>query len=89
MGLVIANKIAVAGDDRAQPMRMPARLRSFVDQSSDFLKPELTFEPRPTDRETARYVRSFLILRIVVGALGVMLPLLLVVGDRWWSATAG
>jgi hypothetical protein len=82
MGLVIANEHAVA-DDPVQPMRLPARLRRFVDRSPDFLKPELTFQPRPTDRETARYVRSFLIMRIVVGVLGVLLPLSLVLIGRW------
>jgi hypothetical protein len=84
MGLVIGNAVADAAP--AQPMRLPVRLRRFVDRSPDFLKPELTFEPRPIGRETARYVRSFLLMRILVGALGVMLPLMLVVGDRWLGA---
>jgi hypothetical protein len=83
---VIANGIAVAVDEPAEPMGLPARLRRFVDQSPDFLKPELTFESRPTDSGTARYVRSFLLMRIVVGALGVALPLLLVLGDSWLGA---
>jgi hypothetical protein len=47
----------------------------------DMLEPELTVEQRPTDPGTARYVRSFLIMRIFVGALGVALPFLLVLGD--------
>jgi hypothetical protein len=47
----------------------------------DLLKPELTVEPRPTDLETSRYVRSYLIMRVLVGALGVALPFLLVLGD--------
>jgi hypothetical protein len=81
MGLVIGNAVADAGP--AQPMRLPARLRRFVDQSPDFLKPELTVKPRTTDREAARYVRSYLIMRVVVGALGVLLPLLLVLIGRW------
>src|SRR5512132_3781620 len=81
-GLVIANEHAVA-DDPVQPMRLPARLRRFVDRTPGFLKPELTCQPRPTDRETARYVRSFLIMRIVVGVLGVLLPLSLVLIGRW------
>jgi hypothetical protein len=81
MGLVTGSAVADAAP--AQPMRLPARVRRFVDQSPDFLKPDLTFEPRTTDRETARYVRSFLIMRIVVGALGVLLPLSLVLIGRW------
>jgi hypothetical protein len=47
----------------------------------DLLKPELTVEPRPTDPETSRYVRSYLIMRAFVGALGVALPFVLVLGD--------
>jgi hypothetical protein len=47
----------------------------------DLLKPELTVEPRPTDPETSRYVRSYLIMRAFVGALGIALPFLLVLGD--------
>lgn len=46
-----------------------------------YLQPELTVEPRPTDPDTSRYVRSYLIMRAVVGALAVALPFLLVLGD--------
>jgi hypothetical protein len=48
-----------------------------------FLKP-VAVEPRPADPRSieARYVRSFLILRIFVGVLGVSLPFLLVFVDR-------
>ena len=81
MGLVSGN--AVADASPGQPIRLPARLRTFVAKTPDFLTPDMTFEPRPIGRETARYIRSFLILRIVVGALGVALPLWLVLGDFW------
>jgi hypothetical protein len=47
----------------------------------DLLQPELTVEPRPADRETSRYVRSYLIMRVLVGALGIALPFLLVLSD--------
>jgi hypothetical protein len=47
----------------------------------DLLQPELTVEPRPTDPEAARYVRSYLIMRIFIGALGVVLPFMLVLSD--------
>ena len=50
----------------------------------DFLTPVETVEPRPTDPERSRYVRSYLIMRIVVGALGVALPFLLVLVDGLW-----
>jgi hypothetical protein len=49
----------------------------------DFLTPQLRVEPRPTDPEVSRYVRSYLIMRIFVGLLGVALPLVLVFGDGW------
>ena len=49
-----------------------------------FLKPVVAVGPRPTDPDTvaARYVRSFLILRILVGLLGVALPFVLVLLDK-------
>jgi hypothetical protein len=49
-----------------------------------FLKPVTAVEPRPTDPQTveARYVRSFLILRVFIGVAGVALPFVLVLGDR-------
>jgi hypothetical protein len=76
----------VAGADLADPMRLPRSFTRFLDRSPEFLKPELTFEPRPVGREAARYVRSFLVMRILVGLLGVMLPIALIVGDRWLGA---
>jgi hypothetical protein len=47
----------------------------------DLLRPELAVEPRPADPGTARYVRSYLIMRVLVGALGVALPFMLVLAD--------
>jgi hypothetical protein len=47
----------------------------------DFLTPELTVERPPADRDVSRYVRSYLIMRISVGALGVALPFMLVFCD--------
>jgi hypothetical protein len=47
----------------------------------DLLQPELTVEPRPADPEAARYVRSYLIMRVFVGALGVALPFMLLLSD--------
>ena len=35
----------------------------------DLLKPEVTVEPRPVDPDMSRYVRSYLIMRIFIGAL--------------------
>ena len=81
MGLVIGNEVADAYP--AQPLRLPARLRTFVAKAPDFLTPDIAGERRPTDERMARYIRSFLIMRIVVGALGVALPLWLVFGDLW------
>jgi thiol:disulfide interchange protein len=45
------------------------------------LRPEKTVRPRPADQEGSRYVRSYLIMRLFVGALGVALPLMLVFVD--------
>ena len=48
----------------------------------DLLTPERAVEPRPpTGRDTSRYVRSYLIMRVLLGALGVLLPFVLVLGD--------
>jgi hypothetical protein len=48
---------------------------------TDLLKPQRTVEPRPADGETARYIRSYLIMRVLVGLLAVALPFLLVLLD--------
>jgi Kef-type K+ transport system membrane component KefB len=48
----------------------------------DLLTPELTVGPRPAGREGARYVRSYLVMRLLVGALGVVLPFAL--GYLFW-----
>ncbi len=47
----------------------------------DLLAPELTVQRPPPGEEASRYLRSYLIMRIFVGALGVALPILLVLGD--------
>lgn len=47
----------------------------------DLLKPVVVVEPRPTDPDTSRYIRSYLIMRVLVGALAIALPFLLVLGD--------
>jgi len=50
----------------------------------DFLTPVVEVEPRPDafDQEKSRYLRSYLLMRAMVGAIGVALPFLLVLGDR-------
>lgn len=48
------------------------------------LTPEPVRDRPRAGEETSRYVRSYLIMRIVVGALGVALPFLLVLVDGWW-----
>ncbi len=47
----------------------------------DLLTPEVTVRSRPDGGDASRYVRSYLIMRVFVGALGVALPFLLVLGD--------
>jgi hypothetical protein len=48
-----------------------------------YLQPETTVErpAGPTTPDTSRYLRSYLIMRAMVGALGIALPFLLVLGD--------
>lgn len=50
---------------------------------NSYLQPEATVErpAGPTTPDTSRYLRSYLILRTMVGALGIALPFLLVLGD--------
>jgi hypothetical protein len=45
------------------------------------LWPEVDVQPRPTAPAAERYVRSYLIMRVVIGALGIALPFLLVLGE--------
>ncbi len=47
----------------------------------DYLTPEVTVEPRPAAGDASRYVRSYLIMRAFVGAIGVALPFALVLLD--------
>ena len=49
-----------------------------------FLEPVVTVEPRPRDPHVSRYVRSYLIMRVVIGAVGVALPFMLVLVDGLW-----
>jgi hypothetical protein len=46
----------------------------------DLLTPELVVDRPLAGQDTSRYVRSYLIMRILVGALGVALPFMLVLG---------
>lgn len=54
----------------------------------EYLRPVTTVDARPSgsdvDRTRTRYVRSFLILRVAVGALGIALPFVLVFTDGVW-----
>jgi hypothetical protein len=47
----------------------------------DALTPELRVDRPPGDGDASRYLRSYLIMRVFVGALGVALPFMLVLGD--------
>lgn len=49
-----------------------------------FLTPVAAVHPQPTDLIAARYVRSYLIMRTVVGAFGIALPFVLVLVDGLW-----
>jgi hypothetical protein len=45
-----------------------------------FLWPDVEVEPRQTAPAMERYVRSYLIMRVAVGVLGIALPILLLLG---------
>jgi len=47
----------------------------------EFLKPVAAVHPQPADPTSARYVRSYLIMRTLVGALAIALPFVLVLVD--------
>src|SRR4249919_3916551 len=47
----------------------------------EVLWPRVAVQPRLTGPGTDRYVRSYLVMRVLVGALGIALPLLLVLGE--------
>ena len=49
-----------------------------------FMAPITTVPPRPQDPAHARYVRSYLLMRAAVGALGIALPVVLVLTDGLW-----
>lgn len=49
-----------------------------------FLKPVVEVKERPTDPDSAGYVRSFLIVRLAIGVLGLGLPLFLILWDGVW-----
>ena len=50
----------------------------------EFLTPVAAVHPPPADPGTARYVRSYLIMRTLVGTLGLALPFVLVLLDGLW-----
>ena len=49
----------------------------------EFLTPVPQVHPRTADPDLSRYIRSYLILRVLVGSLGIALPFLVVYGDLW------
>ena len=50
----------------------------------EFLTPVETVAPRPADPGASRYIRSYLIMRALVGALSIALPFALVLIDGVW-----
>jgi hypothetical protein len=50
----------------------------------EFLTPVEAVHPRPEDPGAARYVRAFLIMRVLVGLLAIALPFALVLIDGIW-----
>ena len=47
----------------------------------EVLWPDVAVQPRLTAPQSERYVRSYLIMRVTIGALGIALPVLLVLGE--------
>jgi hypothetical protein len=71
-----------SGDRVQDPQLLHAGLMA---QLRDFFKPDLSEHLRPdpaTDPDGARYTRAYLWMRLGVGALGVVLPLALIVLDK-------
>jgi hypothetical protein len=64
--------------------REPERALEAPTELPQFLQPVPTVHPRPADPSTARYVSSYLIMRTVVGLLGIALPFVLVLVDGVW-----
>ena len=79
---VLATHIPAAGPSAA----LPAWLKRLFGKHES-LATAVAVGSRPTGSESARYVRSYLIMRIVVGALGVALPVMLVLGDERLGGT--
>lgn len=79
-----------AGDDGDRPRLSghQARVTRPGRRVCGYLRPVLTVDARPrdcvVDRSLICYVRSFLILRMAVGALGIMLPFVLALTDGVW-----
>ena len=48
------------------------------------LTPVTAVQPRPEDADGKRYVRSFLLMRVMVGVIGIALPFALVLIDGIW-----
>jgi hypothetical protein len=49
-----------------------------------FLTPVTAVQPRPAEGDAKRYVRSYLLLRVMIGVIGIGLPFALVLIDGGW-----
>lgn len=58
--------------------------RAWRFAKSFFIPAPVAIERPTANSEAGRYIRSFLIVRLMIGALGVGWPLLLVVLDKWF-----
>jgi hypothetical protein len=50
----------------------------------EFLQPVVTVDPRPADPDATRYVRAYLLMRVLVGVIAVALPFALMLIDGLW-----
>jgi len=70
------------GEDRAEQLRsLP--LGQLIAERPGLASAVIPEDPRRDPQVVERYARSYLIMRIFVGAIGIAVPLVLVLGD-WW-----
>lgn len=67
-------------------VKLLSQLKPLVSEVKPLFEPVLEPEPRPTSTDPPefwRYARTYLLLRVIVGVVGILLPLGLLLLDRW------
>ena len=68
------------------PVKLLSQVRPLVSEVKPLFEPVVKPEPRPTPTDPPefwRYARTYLLLRVLVGVVGILLPLGLLVLDLW------